>query len=64
MKINIGIKVFVKNDEGIFRRTLNEGEYTKNEKGQIILPPNHYSKGYIERIIDDVVWENYPLYTE
>ena len=31
---------------------------------QIILPPNHYSKGYIERIIDDIKWDDYPFFPE
>ena len=56
------IKVFVKNDAGIFKRILKENQYTRNEQGQIILPENHYSKGYIERIIDGVDWDTYPWY--
>lgn len=48
--------------EKIYRRILKEGEYSKNEFGQITLPKNHYSRGYIERIIDGVNWDEYPLY--
>ena len=33
-------------------------------KGQISLPDNHYSKGYIERIIDGIIWDECPEYTE
>ena len=58
------IKVFFKNNEGIFRKILTKDQYTTNKNGQIILPPNHYSKGYIERISDGVIWEMYPLYKE
>jgi hypothetical protein len=56
------IKVFFKNKYGIFRKILSKEEYEINKNGKIILPKNHYSKGYIERIIDGAEWESYPLY--
>ncbi len=56
------IKVFVKNEKGTFRRILNKNEYTYNENGQIILPKNHYSKGYVERIVAGIKWEDFPYY--
>ena len=58
------IKVFYmdKDNDTIYRRILKEDEYSKNKFGQIILPENHYSRGYIERIIDGVNWDEYPLY--
>jgi len=56
------VKVFYKKDDNIYRKILKENEYTKNELGQIILPDDHYSKGYIERIMDGVYWKDYPFY--
>lgn len=57
------IKVFYKDkDNTIYRKILSKDEYSINESGQIILPERHYSKGYIERIVDGVYWESYPLY--
>ena len=57
------IKVFFKDkNNNVFRKILSKDEYSINESGQIILPESHYSKGYIERIIDGVYWESYPLY--
>ena len=58
------IKVFVKIEDQIYKRVLEPSQYSFNEKGQIILPDNHYSKGYIERIIDGVNWDEYPEYQE
>ena len=59
---NKEIKVFVKENDKIYRRVLNENQYNLNELKQIILPKNHYSKGYIERIIDGIIWDEYPEY--
>ena len=56
------IKVFVKNEKGTFRRELNRNEYTYNDSGQIVLPKNHYSKGYVERIVSGIRWEEFPYY--
>ena len=56
------IKVFVKENEKIYKRVLNKDQYKINESNQIILPKNHYSKGYIERIIDGICWEECPEY--
>ena len=60
------IKVFYmdKVNDTIYRRVLKPGEYSQNELGQIILPENHYSRGYIERVIDGVNWEDYPIYNQ
>tara|TARA_Y100001968_G_C18866546_1_gene485142 strand:- start:355 stop:543 length:189 start_codon:yes stop_codon:yes gene_type:complete len=58
------IKVFVKIEDKIYKRILEPQQYSLNEKGQIILPDNHFSKGYIERIIDDINWDDYPEYEE
>ena len=56
------VKVFVKINDKIYKRVLEPTQYSFNEKGQIILPDNHYSKGYIERLIDGINWEEYPDY--
>lgn len=59
------IKVFYKDNDGnIFRRILKEDQINYNRYGQIILPENHYSKGYIERLNEGIIWESYPLYEE
>ena len=58
------IKVFVKNNYGTFRRILTKDQYTLNSNGQIILPENHYSRGYVERIVSGIKWENFPLFLE
>jgi|APSaa5957512493_1039668.scaffolds.fasta_scaffold25612_3 hypothetical protein len=60
------IKVFYmdKVNDIIYRRILKPGEYSKNECGQITLPENHYSRGYIERVIDGANWEDYPIYKQ
>lgn len=58
------IKVFVKIEGQIYKRVLEPSQYSFNERGQIILPANHYSKGYIERIIDGINWDEYPEYIE
>ena len=34
------------------------------KNGQIILPKDHYSRGYVERIVSGAKWENFPLYQE
>ena len=60
---NENIKVFFKDkDNTIYRKILSKDEYSINQSGQIILPEGHYSKGYIERIVDGVEWESYPIY--
>jgi hypothetical protein len=56
------IKVFVKNEKGTFRRILKKNEYSYNDSGQIVLPKNHYSKGYVERIVSGIKWEEFPYY--
>ena len=58
------VKVFIKINNQIYRRILKIEDIAKNDIGQLILPPNHYSKGYIERIIDGIEWEDYPYYRE
>jgi len=58
------IKVFVKIEGQIYKRVLEPRQYSFNESGQIILPANHYSKAYIERIIDGINWDEHPEYTE
>ena len=59
------IKVFYKSkDNIIYRKILSKNEYSKSKTGQIILPEGHYSKGYIERIVDDIVWKSYPFYKQ
>lgn len=58
------IKVFVKNNKGTFRRILKKHQYRKNNLGQIFLPKDHYSKGYVERIISGINWDDFPLYQE
>ena len=58
------IKVFVKNEKGTFRRILNSSQYIYNNYGQIVLPKDHYSRGYVERIVVGTKWENFPLYQE
>ena len=58
------IKVFVKNDKGTFRRILNSSQYSYNNLGQIILPKDHYSKEYVERIVAGAKWESFSLYQE
>ena len=58
------IKVFVKIEDKIYKRILEPNQYSFNESGQIILPDNHYSKGYIERVIDGINWDEYPEYIE
>ena len=58
------IKVFVKIEDKIYKRILEPSQYSFNEEGQIILPDNHYSKGYIERIIDGINWDEHPEYIE
>lgn len=58
------LKVFVKNNLGTFRRILNKDQYDINPDGKIILPENHYSKGYIERIVSGIKWEDFPLFPE
>jgi hypothetical protein len=62
--MNKSIKVFVKIEDKIYKRVLEPSQYSFNEIGQIILPDNHYSKGYIERVIDEINWDEYPEYTE
>lgn len=62
--MNKAIKVFVKIDNKIYKRVLEPNQYSFNEHGQIILPDNHYSKGYIERIVDGINWDEQPEYTE
>ena len=59
--MNKSIKVFVKIGDKIYKRVLEPSQYSFNEIGQIILPD---SKGYIERIIDEINWDEYPEYTE
>ena len=59
---NKSIKVFVKNEKGTFRTILKKDQYLINNEGQIILPKNHYSKGYVERIVSGIKWEDFPLY--
>jgi len=61
---NKKIKVFVKIDDKIYKRTLEPNQYSYNKTGQIILPESHYSKGYIERIIDGINWDDYPEYED
>ena len=58
------IKVFYKNNKGTFRKILNAEQYLINKNGQIILPENHYSKGYVERIVSGIKWEDFPLFEE
>ena len=58
------IKVFVKIEDKVYKRVLEPSQYSFNESGQIILPDSHYSKGYIERIIDGIDWDEHPEYTE
>ena len=54
------IKVFFKNDRGTFRKILKKHEYSINKFGQIELPKDHYSKGYVERIVSGIKWEDFP----
>lgn len=54
------IKVFFKNDRGTFRKILKKDEYSVNKFGQIILPKDHYSVGYVERIVSGAKWEDFP----
>ena len=61
---NKDIKVFVKNNNGTFRRILSKDQYKLSSTGQIILPENHYSRGYVERIVSGIKWENFPLFLE
>ena len=58
------IKVFVKKNNGTFRRILSKDQYQLNSNGQIILPKDHYSKGYVERIVSGIKWKNFPLYSK
>ena len=55
------IKVFVFDKKKWYRRILSEKEYRKNRNGQIELPANHYSRGYIRRVYG-LDWNDYPLY--
>ena len=57
------IKVFVSINGKIYKRVLKRSD-VKIENEQIVLPPNHYSRGYIERIIDGVNWDDYPVYSD
>ena len=58
------LKVFVKNDKGTFRRILSKNQYSISQDGRIILPKNHYSMGYVERIVSGIKWEDFPLFYE
>jgi len=58
------LKVFVKNDKGTFRRILSKNQYSISQDGRIILPKNHYSMGYVERIVSGIKWEDFPLFSE
>lgn len=58
------LKVFVKNDKGTFRRILSKEQYSISQDGQIVLPKNHYSMGYVERIVSGIKWEDFPLFSE
>ena len=46
-------------DDGLYRVVLQRGEYQENGH-QIKLPPNHYSRGFYERMSDgnwnDLKW--------
>ena len=55
------IKTFVYVGDKTYRRTLQPSEYSVDD-GLITLPKDHYSKGYIERIIDGIIWEEYPVF--
>ena len=43
------IVVFLKNSE-LFRRIIREECVNKNEFGQYVLPRNHFSTGWVERV--------------
>ena len=58
------LKVFIKNNKGTFRRILNKGQYSISQDGKIVLPKDHYSMGYVERIVSDIKWEDFPLFSE
>ena len=58
------LKVFVKNDKGTFRRILSKNQYSISQDGQFVLPKNHYSMGYVERIVSGIKWEDFPLFSE
>lgn len=53
------LKIFYKEPKTnkIYRSIIS---VTETKLGHYKLPPNCYSKGYIERIIDGIKWENYP----
>jgi hypothetical protein len=55
------LKVFVQIDDKFYRKILKPNEY-KSKNGEITLPENHYSKGYIERIIDGIDCNKSPEY--
>lgn len=61
---NGDIKVFFKNDKGTFRRILSKKQYKISKEGKIILPKNHYSMGYVERIVSGIKWEDFEWYNE
>lgn len=55
------IIVLIKNKDGLFRKKLSKDEYNINENGQIKLPKDHYSVGYISRIIDNFNIDDCPF---
>ena len=57
------IKVFVRNGLYTYKRILKRHEYTIDDNC-IKLPKNHYSKEYVESIIDGIKWEEYPDYSD
>ena len=63
------LKVFVINNNIIYRRVINKDQYKIDECGNIILPRFHYCKGclpnngYIENLINNVKWEECKLYS-
>ena len=61
---NGDIKVFFKNEKGIFRRILSKEQYKISKESKIILPKNHYSMGYVERIVSGIKWEDYEWFNE
>ena len=57
----IEVVYFDKKEGRMYRKILQEREYSKNELGQIKLPENHYSKRDIERGNEGVA-DDFPLY--
>lgn len=55
------LKVLVEYNDRLYRRILSGDQYTKNSSGQIVLPPNHVSRGYVKRVYDED-WEDFPPY--